>query len=362
MEDSKKTNDLTFLASLCLYLAAVEYAIPKPLPFMRLGLANLPILLSLELLSAPGVFLLVALKIILQAFISGTLFSYIFVFSTAGSVAAALGMQAVYQADKIFQKKFKKNLTSFTGISITGAFFNNIAQITCSRFILFGENTKYIAPVLLLTGLATGTALGLFCSAFAEKSRWYKMRLQNKGYFPLQKEERLPSLTKRRDAFALTKFVVCLVSLVIFFQIKDLKLLWGTVAFFFIADEILKKGRVKLLPSFVIVLSVTIFSLLSPFGKVLFSINNWKITEDALKAGLFKSGILLGMVFISQCSVDKNLHIPGKLGKFIAEVFKYFDKLSSFQTFQKLKFQKGNFINSIDLLLCRIYNGEQNEL
>ncbi|MBQ3650093.1 MAG: Gx transporter family protein, partial [Treponema sp.] len=66
----KKNQDirlLTFFASLCLYLSAIEYAIPKPLPFLRLGLANLPILLGLEVFPVATVLLLTLLKILLQA-------------------------------------------------------------------------------------------------------------------------------------------------------------------------------------------------------------------------------------------------------------------------------------------------------
>ena len=36
-------------AAVCLFLASIEYVIPKPLPFLRIGLANLPLLLALDL-------------------------------------------------------------------------------------------------------------------------------------------------------------------------------------------------------------------------------------------------------------------------------------------------------------------------
>ena len=34
-------------AAICLFLAGIEYMIPRPLPFLRIGLANLPLLLAL---------------------------------------------------------------------------------------------------------------------------------------------------------------------------------------------------------------------------------------------------------------------------------------------------------------------------
>ena len=71
---------LAFLSAMCLFLSAVEYAVPKPLPFMRLGLANLPVIIAVKKWRFKSVVLLIALKVAGQALLSGTLFSYIFIF------------------------------------------------------------------------------------------------------------------------------------------------------------------------------------------------------------------------------------------------------------------------------------------
>ena len=55
--------DLTaLLGAFCLFLSAVEYMLPKPLPFMRLGIANLPILLAVDILPFPWFLALAAVK------------------------------------------------------------------------------------------------------------------------------------------------------------------------------------------------------------------------------------------------------------------------------------------------------------
>ena len=366
----KKNQDirvLTFFASLCLYLSAIEYAIPKPLPFLRLGLANLPILLGLEIFSFGEVALLALLKILLQAFISGTFFSYVFVFSLAGSLSSCVAMILVYKICTFL--KPDKGLVSFMGISVAGAFANNLAQIVCACFILFGENTKYIAPILLLFGLVTGIILGLFCNAFALESLWYKKCCLTCGKSACDEVEILDEenllhnfstsrFTQERGCgkkgwISLVKFIFCMLSFVFFVQIKNLYLLWGTVLFFFVLDEIIKKGRVKLLPSIVLILSLTFFALLTPIGKVLFRLGSWKITQTSLEIGLQKSGFLIGMVFISQCAVDKNLSLPGRVGSFVADVFGYFDELVS----EKIKFSRRRVIKSIDDSLLRICAG-----
>jgi heptaprenyl diphosphate synthase len=158
---------LSFFAALCLFLSAVEYAIPKPLPFLRLGLANLPVLLSLSKLRRKDVLLLVFLKVLGQGFISGTFFSYVFVFSAAGSFSSGIVMLGLYTLLN------KKKFLSYIGFSLAGALANTAAQLTVARFILFGNNTKYIAPVLLAAGTITGFILGVFANMFAEKSFWY---------------------------------------------------------------------------------------------------------------------------------------------------------------------------------------------
>ena len=97
----------SFLAALCLLLSSVEYAIPKPLPFLRLGLANLPIILSLRKLSVRNVLLLTLLKIVGQAIISGTLFSYVFLLSASGSIASVCIMLFVFLlTEAVLQMRF----------------------------------------------------------------------------------------------------------------------------------------------------------------------------------------------------------------------------------------------------------------
>ena len=157
---------LPFMAALCLFLAAVEYAIPKPLPFLRLGLANLPVIVALFVLPPRDIYKLILLKIIGQALITGTLFSYIFLFSAAGSLASGLTMLGVHL--------WLKKKVSCIGLSLAGATANNIAQLVVARLILFGDATRYIAPILLISGAATGLVLGIFTQMFIEKSKWFR--------------------------------------------------------------------------------------------------------------------------------------------------------------------------------------------
>lgn len=160
---------LAFLSSLCLFFSAIEFAIPKPFPFFRLGLANLPIILSFFILSPRHSLVLILLKIFIQNLISGTLFSYTILFSICGSSFSGLIMLF------LFYSLYKNNFISLVGLSLAGSLFNCLGQLFVSYFLIFKENTKYVAPFFLLLSFITGLLLGLFSELFVKNSRWFKM-------------------------------------------------------------------------------------------------------------------------------------------------------------------------------------------
>lgn len=155
-----------FLAALAFFLSVVEYMIPKPLPFMRLGIANLPLLVAVDLLPAPWYYTLAALKVCGMSLLSGTLLSYVALFSLAGTLAAAAAMRALRPA-------LRSGLAGYAGVSVAGAMASNAAQLLLARLFVFGAATRYIAPAFLLTGLVTGIALGAFAARFVPRSRWF---------------------------------------------------------------------------------------------------------------------------------------------------------------------------------------------
>lgn len=162
------------LGAFCLFLSTIEYMIPKPLPFMRIGIANLPIMLALDILSPFAFFVLVAIKVVGQSLVSGSLFSYIFLFSLLGSFSSAALM--------FFSRKLiGPGRIGFLGIGTLGALMSNMTQILLARVFVFGESAKYVAPPFLAAGVVTGIALGLFCEAFVAKSAWYAARIASHG-------------------------------------------------------------------------------------------------------------------------------------------------------------------------------------
>jgi heptaprenyl diphosphate synthase len=155
---------VSFLGALCLFLSAVEYLIPKPLPFFRLGLANLPLLLGLRFLRPTDLLLVLLLKVLGQGLVNGTLASYVFLFSLAGSAASLATMSAVY--------RLGKTKVSLVGVSLSGALASSVVQVSLAVTFVFGPTARLIAPLSLGSGLATGLVIGLFAVRFVKVSRW----------------------------------------------------------------------------------------------------------------------------------------------------------------------------------------------
>lgn len=169
---NKITTRLEFvalLAAFALFLSTVEYLIPKPVPFMRIGLANLPLMIGLGLLAPKEYMLLVLLKVLGQGLITGTLFSYILLFSLGGTIASSLVMYLLFH--------LLRKWVGMVGISMAGAMASNMVQLILSRYILFGEGAWLIAPPFLIMGLVTSIVLGLFADQFMERSAWYRSKV-----------------------------------------------------------------------------------------------------------------------------------------------------------------------------------------
>ena len=165
--EARKT--LALLGAFCLFLSTIEFMIPKPMPFMRIGIANLPLMLALDIFPFRTFLVLAGIKVLGQALITGTLFSYIFLFSLAGTGLAALSMFAL-------RRFLGPERISLIGVGTAGAIMSNISQLALAWFFIFGNSVRFIAPPFLGTGLITGISLGIFCEVFTRRSRWYSQR------------------------------------------------------------------------------------------------------------------------------------------------------------------------------------------
>jgi len=331
---------IAFFTALCFFLSYVEYAIPKPVPFLRLGLANLPIMLSFLCMEKKDSILLMGLKVLFQAFVSGTLFSYIFLFSLFGTFASGLVMLFLYSVLK------EKNLVSWIGISLAGGFCNNTVQCVLAYFMLYGSSIKVILPVMFSMTFVTSIILAVIAEKF-EKLEFMGLV---KNYVEVEKDLQSESTGFKIN---LNVFVCFLIFLLVFISICFVKNIWYvySVLFCSIIVLLIMKKKVRIMPSVIIIFSVTLFALFQPSGKILFTWHNFRITEGALTIGLLRSGKLCSMVFLSRIVSDK-MSLPGKWGSLFNNVV----SINSKFVFDKNEFKWNNFTTSIDKKLVSVWN------
>ena len=137
--------------ALALIFSYVEMLIPFHIgiPGVKLGLANLIIVIGLYKIDITQVYLLAVTRVVLAGFMFGNMFSILY--SLAGGI---LSVTVMYLLKKT--KKF-----SLIGVSIAGGVFHNIGQLIVAMFTVSSLNIAYYAPVLIVAGLLTGLLIGI---------------------------------------------------------------------------------------------------------------------------------------------------------------------------------------------------------
>lgn len=153
MNNIKKLIFLSLLVALGLALSILESFIPLPFiaPGAKLGLANIVILSTLIIFGFKEALTVAILRSITFSLATGSVTGLFY--SLAGSLLSLVAMYFVY--------KFLSNFFSIIGISIIGAVFHNIGQISVASIIM--ENIKIFSylPVMNLVSLFTGYFVGL---------------------------------------------------------------------------------------------------------------------------------------------------------------------------------------------------------
>jgi heptaprenyl diphosphate synthase len=305
---------LALLGSLCFFLSALEYLIPKPLPFMRIGLANMPLLLALDLFSPGDFFLLALLKILGQGIIGGMIFSHVFLFSLVGTLCSALVMFGL-------RRLLGKNLLGFAGLGCAGAVASNCAQLLLARYLIFGPALRYLAAPFLASGLVTGIGLGLICEYFCRHSAWYNVT-KEKGK---EKKEEItasqhePARTVRDRLFnSELLFIAGLLMALIFLFNRSMEIRVAQFLFFCLL-AFLSGKKINLFAAIFFMAGIVFFHLLVPFGKVLAVFGPMRVTQGSLYAGIDKAVAISGLVILSRACVKSDLRLPGNIGSLLGE-------------------------------------------
>jgi len=136
-----------------LVISLIERMIPLgfSIPGIRLGLANVAVLLALYLFPLSKALLLLVLKCLLAAIFSGSPAALFY--SLGGSLLSFVVMMALI--------RLSREHISPIGVSVVGAAFHNLGQILVACLLLQSWAVLLYLPLLLLIGIGTGALIGI---------------------------------------------------------------------------------------------------------------------------------------------------------------------------------------------------------
>ena len=145
-------------AALALIFSYIEVLIPLPVPIpgIKLGIANLVILIALYRMDFRYAFTINITRILL----AGLLFSGVFgmIYSLAGGILSIVVMYLLK----------KTGLFSIVGVSMAGGVCHNLGQLLTACVLLSNTAIMSYFPVLLFSGMAAGIFIGIL-AYFIEK-------------------------------------------------------------------------------------------------------------------------------------------------------------------------------------------------
>ena len=146
----RKTAYLGMFLALALICSYIESLIPFHfgVPGIKLGLANVIVVVMLYGMGAREALLLSILRILLAGFLFGNPFSIIY--SLSGGILIYFVMLLL----KITQK------FHVISVSTAGGIFHNLGQLLVASAVVENYNLFYYAPVLLVSGFITGFLIG----------------------------------------------------------------------------------------------------------------------------------------------------------------------------------------------------------
>lgn len=162
MRNARLTR-LALLTAMGLVLFLFESLIPRPLPWLKPGLAHVATLIALFMLGIPEALLVVVLRVIIGSLLLGSFFNPAFILSLGGGIAATLAMGIAY--------RFGPKVFSIFGISILGAAVHNFAQLWLVQILIVKQvEIFYLAPMMILSSLFTGFVVAFLANLLIQQA------------------------------------------------------------------------------------------------------------------------------------------------------------------------------------------------
>lgn len=168
-QDFLPLREIIVLSAAACVFQLSETIIPKPLPFLRIGIANIPAFMLVVTGNLKGALAVSAVRTAASGILLGNFLSPFYFLSLAGAVSSNLVVAAV-----IF---LKKKLFSIPGLAIISALSSSITQLLAAYFILGSQKEVFaFLPLFLLLALPAGGITGGISYYLIPK--WQKFRLE----------------------------------------------------------------------------------------------------------------------------------------------------------------------------------------
>lgn len=153
MMNTHKLALMGVLTASAIVIAILESFIPSiGIPGIKLGLANIVILITLYELGVMEAVFINAVRVLLVAIVRGTLLSMGFFMSITGAFLSLAIMILFYLTIKKF---------SIIGVSVIGAIFHVVGQILVAMIYLDSAYILFYLPIIAISAIVTGVLVGI---------------------------------------------------------------------------------------------------------------------------------------------------------------------------------------------------------
>lgn len=164
---------IALLSAYALALHGFESLIPMPIPWLRVGLANIITITTFILFGFRAAMMVTLIRVTIASIFSGSFLGPGFILSMGGGVSSILAMGSVFY--------IAPGLFGPIGLSLIGALFHNLSQLFLAyiMFIQKMEPVLLITPILILIGTITGMINGLVADLLIKGLKNYGDKIQN---------------------------------------------------------------------------------------------------------------------------------------------------------------------------------------
>jgi heptaprenyl diphosphate synthase len=181
MISTRKIAVCGLMTAIAMIFSYIESLIPIPLPVpgIKLGIANMAIIVVLFIIGISEAVIVDILRVVLTAALFGNFNS--FMFSISGAVLSILVMSLLKKTDKF----------SEVGISVAGGVMHNVGQTIAAVFIMQTSAIAFYLPVLMISGIVTGIIIGIVASVIIKSvvKAWHKWDPDYTKLTPLERRE-----------------------------------------------------------------------------------------------------------------------------------------------------------------------------